>query len=407
MSVITIFSGVFCKNEPVLKKIVETTGYKIITDDHIVSEASKISGMAENKIMSAFSSKTSVFNKFTHEKERAIAWIRLALSQTLSKDNLIIEGFCSQLIPKEITHVLRICFIADMQFRISAAKETGKSEKEALHFIHSNDENRASWVYHIFKIRDPWEVSLYDIIIPTDKMNMDEAVALIERNLCSEVIKATDSSKRAALDYILAADVEVALAKEGHSVEVSARDGSVTLTINKHVLLLGRLEEELKSVAEKIPGVKSVETRVGKGYHQADIYRKYDFEIPKVLLVDDERKFVQTLSERLLIRDMGSAVAYDGESALDMINDDEPEVMILDLKMPGINGIEVLRKVKETRPEIEVIILTGQGSESDEKICMELGAFAYLQKPVNIDFLSETLKKAKDKMKKNKGIKGK
>lgn len=406
MSVITIFSGVFCKNEPVLKKIMETTGYKIITDDLIVSEASKISGMTENKIMNAFSAKPSVFNKFTHEKERAIAWIRLALAQTLSKDNLIIEGFCSQLIPKEITHVLRVCFIADMKSRISAAKESGKSEKDALHFIHSNDETRASWVYHIFKIRDPWEVSLYDIIIPTNKMNMDEAVALIERNLCSEVIKATDSSKKAALDFILAADVEVALAKEGHSVEVSARDGSVTLTINKHVLLLGRLEEELKSIAEKIPGVKSVETRVGKGYHQADIYRKYDFEIPKVLLVDDERKFVQTLSERLLIRDMGSAVAYDGESALDMINDDEPEVMILDLKMPGINGIEVLRKVKETRPEIEVIILTGQGSASDERICMELGAFAYLQKPVNIDFLSETLKKAKDKMKKNKGLKG-
>ena len=401
MSVITIFSGVFCKNEPVLKKIMETTGYKIITDDVIVSEASRISGMAENKIMSAFSSKVSVFNKFTHEKERAGAWLRLALAQMLSKDNLLIEGFCSQLIPKEITHVLRVCFIADMKFRISAAKEAGKSEKEAIHFIHGNDEDRAAWVYHIFKIRDPWEVSLYDIIIPTDKMNMDESVALIERNLCSEVIKATDSSKKASQDFILAADVDVALAKEGHSVEVSARDGFVTLTINKHVLLLGWLEEELKSIAEKIPGVKSVETRVGKGYHQADIYRKYDFEIPKVLLVDDERKFVQTLSERLLIRDMGSAVAYDGESALDMINEDEPEVMILDLKMPGIDGIEVLRKVKSTKPEIEVIILTGQGSETDKKVCMDLGAFAYLQKPVNIDVLSETLKKAKDKMKAN------
>jgi len=156
---------------------------------------------------------------------------------------------------------------------------------------------------------------------------------------------------------------------------------------------------------EKLPGVKSVETRVGKGYHQADIYRKYDFEIPKVLLVDDERKFVQTLSECLLVRDMGSAVAYDGESALNMINEDEPEVMILDLKMPGIDGLEVLKQVKATKPGIEVIILTGQGSESDEKICMELGAFAYLQKPVNIDILSETLKKAKEKMKANTGPK--
>ena len=148
--------------------------------------------------------------------------------------------------------------------------------------------------------------------------------------------------------------------------------------------------------------MQSVTTKVGKGYYQTDIYRKADFELPsKVLLVDDEREFVQTLSERLLMRDMGSAVAYDGESALSMINEDEPEVMILDLKMPGIDGIEVLRRVKQTRPEIEVIILTGHGSQADRKTCLELGAFAYLQKPVDIDLLTETLKKAKEKMRQN------
>jgi DNA-binding response OmpR family regulator len=121
------------------------------------------------------------------------------------------------------------------------------------------------------------------------------------------------------------------------------------------------------------------------------------------LLVDDEREFVQTLSERLQMRDMGSAVAYDGESALAMIHEheDEPEVMILDLKMPGIDGIEVLKRVKQTRPEIEVIILTGHGSEQDRKTCLELGAFAYLQKPVDIEILTETLKKANEKMRQN------
>jgi DNA-binding response OmpR family regulator len=72
--------------------------------------------------------------------------------------------------------------------------------------------------------------------------------------------------------------------------------------------------------------------------------------------------------------------------------------MILDLKMPGIDGIEVLRRVKKTQPAIEVIILTGHGSEADKKVCMELGAFAYLQKPVDIDELSGTIKAAHDKI---------
>jgi DNA-binding NtrC family response regulator len=155
-----------------------------------------------------------------------------------------------------------------------------------------------------------------------------------------------------------------------------------------------------------VEGVRSVETRVGKDFYQTDIYRKYDFEMPsKVLLVDDEREFVETLSERLVMRHMGSAVAYDGQSALDLIKEDEPEVMILDLKMPGIDGIEVLRRVKGTRPEIEVIILTGHGSEADRDVCMNLGAFAYLNKPVDIDLLSDTLRRANEKIKQKKAVK--
>ena len=85
-----------------------------------------------------------------------------------------------------------------------------------------------------------------------------------------------------------------------------------------------------------------------------------------------------------------------------MVRDDEPEVMILDLKMPGIDGIEVLRRVKSEHPNIEVIILTGHGSEKDRDVCMKLGAFAYLHKPVDIEVLSETLKAANEKIKSGK-----
>jgi DNA-binding NtrC family response regulator len=168
--------------------------------------------------------------------------------------------------------------------------------------------------------------------------------------------------------------------------------------------MLGRLEEELRDIASPVAGVRSVETAVGKDFYRTDIYRRIDFETPsRVLLVDDEREFAQTLSERLQMRDVGSAVAYDGESALKLVKDDEPDVMILDLKMPGIDGIEVLRRVKRTNPHIEVIILTGHGSDEDCKTCMELGAFAYLQKPVDIDLLSETLRKANEKARMSAG----
>jgi two-component system, OmpR family, response regulator CpxR len=72
--------------------------------------------------------------------------------------------------------------------------------------------------------------------------------------------------------------------------------------------------------------------------------------------------------------------------------------MILDLRMPGIDGMEVLRQVKTTNPDIEVIVLTGHGTEKDRELCMELGAFAFLHKPVDIGVLSRTLMEANDRV---------
>ena len=401
MSVIGIFSGTFCNEGPVLRALQESTGYKVVLDKDIVKKVSAQSGVAEGKIERAFSAKTSVFNNFTHEKERSVAEMKLAVADILAQDNLILSGFSSQLIPREITHVLRVCLIADMKYRKSAAAtERNLSEKEATALIHKQDGDCAVWVQSHLGSKDPWDSSLYDIVIPMDKTEIEKAVTTMRDYLKKDLLQPTERSGKALADFLLSAAVGVALAKEGHDADVSAADGSVTIAINKHVLMLSRLEEELKAIAVRVSGVQSVNTTVGKNFHKTDIYRKFDFEAPsKVLLVDDEREFVQTLSERLLMRDMGSAVAYDGESALQMVSEDEPEVMILDLKMPGIDGIEVLRRVKKTSPDIEVIILTGHGSEDDRKVCMELGAFAYLHKPVDIAVLTETLQSANEKIK--------
>lgn len=408
MSMITLFNGSYCNDREMVGQLVEHTGYRLVRDEDVVAAAGALSELGPHKIGKAFSAKASVFNAFTHEKELSVAYLKLALAERLTADNLILAGFSAHLVPRGISHALRVCLIADLKFRTAAAaREAGVSAKDAAKLIHKQDEDAAAWVKALTGLNDPWAAALYDIVIPMDKTSPAEAQSLILRYFGQDVIRPTEASLQAVQDLLLAAKVEVALAREGHHVQVDAENGAVALTINKHVLMLNRLEEELKSIAGKVPGVRALATKVGRDYHQADIYRKVDFELPsKVLLVDDEREFVQTLSERLLMRDMGSAVAYDGESALAMIHEheDEPEVMILDLKMPGIDGMEVLRRVKQTRPEIEVIILTGHGSEEDRKTCLDLGAFAYLQKPVDIDVLTETLKKANEKMRQNPAV---
>jgi DNA-binding NtrC family response regulator len=78
----------------------------------------------------------------------------------------------------------------------------------------------------------------------------------------------------------------------------------------------------------------------------------------------------------------------------------------VDLKMPGVDGLEVLRKVKETRPQIEVISLTGHGHEEGRQLCMDLGAFACLQKPLDINVLSETIQIANEKIRRKQGESG-
>lgn len=114
----------------------------------------------------------------------------------------------------------------------------------------------------------------------------------------------------------------------------------------------------------------------------------------KLLLVDDEEEFVKTLAERLKMRKVKSDAVHDGDQALSFVEEKEPDVMVLDLKMPGIDGMEVLRRIRKAYPNIEVIILTGHGTKKDEENAKRLGAFDYLEKPVDIDKLVGRLKKA-------------
>jgi DNA-binding NtrC family response regulator len=114
----------------------------------------------------------------------------------------------------------------------------------------------------------------------------------------------------------------------------------------------------------------------------------------KVLLVDDEEEFVQSLAERIKMRELGSDIALNGEEALAKLEEKLPDVMILDFKMPGIDGLTVLQQVKEAYPGVQVIMLTAHGTHEIEKKARSLGVFEYLQKPVGIDKLTNVIERA-------------
>ncbi|MFH2218994.1 MAG: response regulator [Pseudomonadota bacterium] len=115
---------------------------------------------------------------------------------------------------------------------------------------------------------------------------------------------------------------------------------------------------------------------------------------PKLLLVDDEKDFVDTLAERLQLRGYQVLTASDGERALQIIENDPPHLVVLDLLMPGISGLDVLQQVKARAPQLPVILLTGRGSATEGAEGMQLGAHDYLMKPVKIDELIRKMEEA-------------
>lgn len=117
----------------------------------------------------------------------------------------------------------------------------------------------------------------------------------------------------------------------------------------------------------------------------------------KVLLVDDEEDFLDSLSQRLETRGLKVTGATRGEDAVDMVDRQEFDAIVLDLAMPGMDGLETLKRIREKHPESEIIMLTGHASIKSSVEAMKLGAEDYLEKPFEINELLEKIKEAKNK----------
>ena len=118
-----------------------------------------------------------------------------------------------------------------------------------------------------------------------------------------------------------------------------------------------------------------------------------------ILLVDDEIVFTRNLSRLLEVRGYRVTIANDGESALRAFGEEKFDVVVLDLKMPGIDGITTLEEIRQLGLYTETLILTGHGSSDTKARAEELGAYAYMSKPCDLDDLLSMIKKASTKKK--------
>jgi DNA-binding NtrC family response regulator len=125
----------------------------------------------------------------------------------------------------------------------------------------------------------------------------------------------------------------------------------------------------------------------------------------KILLVDDEQRFRTTTSKLLAAKGFATSTAGSGSEALEQMKENPFDVVILDVRMPEMGGVEVLAELKKLDPHVEVIIMTGYASVDTAKEIMKLGAYDFMLKPCAIDDLVEKIEAACDRKAARKQLK--
>ena len=115
----------------------------------------------------------------------------------------------------------------------------------------------------------------------------------------------------------------------------------------------------------------------------------------KVLLVDDEKDYLEIMKERMEARDIAVSTASSAAEALERIKTDTFDAVILDLRMPGMDGLAALRQMKEKQPELQVILLTGHATVEKGVEAIKLGAMDFVEKPADLETLRDRIKKAR------------
>jgi CheY-like chemotaxis protein len=397
MSVIAVVSGIYCSSEEIIQRVADRLGYSVVGDE-LLERAAREHDTTVEKLARALTGARALFNAITREWEKSLIYVKAALAGMLQTDDQIFVGPATHLIADDISHVLRVALVADHDYRLVQAREQDDLDAdEAWRRIRKSDEELAQWTRQV-RNTSPWDPTLYDIKLPLPSTSPGEAVEIICSNITKPALRPTDASIQAVLDFQLATRINLELLeKKLHSCDVQVTEGTVSVVIHqratqpgkpgssKQALRYENVEQEVREALAGTEGVDRVEVRPGIGWYGRP---------SRTLLVDDEREYVVTLSERLEMRDIESDVVHDGQGALTYVQTDVPDVMVLDLRMPGMDGLEVLRRIKKDHPGVEVIIVTGHGSDNDEKLARELGAFDYMKKPVDINVLAETIKAA-------------
>ena len=201
MPVVSILSASYCHGDEIARKVSEVLSYKYI-GEQLLAETAQKQRLSKEKFLTGILESSTGFLKGASERIRCTAHFRAALAGLLNQDKIVYHGIATLLVPKEVSHVLRVCLVGDIEFRLSEAVRGDQiSDREARSRIKRADTGLFNWAEYLHS-RSPWDETLYDIVIPVHTLSVEEAVGLIAENARKEALVATPQSQKAVNDFI-------------------------------------------------------------------------------------------------------------------------------------------------------------------------------------------------------------
>lgn len=277
---ITITDCLYANTEKIIAGVAEELGSTIVTDADILGKTLRTTNLNRATLQKVIESKKIEFNDFSHEKEKCTALLKKTISDFASQDSCIFHGILGHLIPREISHVLRVLIISDKKKRIKTGMDNqGLTEKDVIKNMEIADTHSSLWTNDLFA-KTAWDESLYDRVIAMDKLDTAQSISLISADAARRLAKKAMLIKNETSNFMLIADVAVALSEIGLGVLVTAQNGSVVVTIDKKVMMLSKLKQKIINTVREIPGVKSVTTKIGHNYYKGNIIHNYELTPP-------------------------------------------------------------------------------------------------------------------------------
>ena len=195
MAIITISRGSYYRGKDVAEKLAEKLGYACISRE-ILLEASQEFNIPEIKLVRAIQDAPSILDRFTHAKEKYVAYIRAALFKHVQRDNVVYHGLFGHFFLQDIPHVLKVRIVGDMDARVEdEVRRESIPAPKAREILPRDDEERRKGALHLYGA-DAWDATLYDLVIHLKTISVDDAVSLIIHTLEFRGFQTTPESQQ-------------------------------------------------------------------------------------------------------------------------------------------------------------------------------------------------------------------